>query len=222
MKKIKSNILYLGLSFKVELRNFIFLNIFVLLLGVATTILTKSILYLFTVIPVMLIVSFFYVSRYSTKISKQNQKNVEEFTNLFSYFKIYLHNGYNVYSALKELKSFANNSLKKMLEDLLNEIDSDKSVKPFINFAKQFDETIIEEMMISIYQMIDDGENGDNLIHYELIFDKFSELMYQKSMKKKDSKLATLSSAPLIGSCYLMLVLTIGIVSVIGVMINGI
>lgn len=222
MEKLKSKLDLLGLSFKTELRNFIILNASLLVVGIILSIITKSVINILLSLPFMLVLSFAYYARYGVKISQMNQKNVEEFTNLFSYFRIYLHNGYSVYSALKELESFANDSLKKLLVTLVEEIDQDKSVKPFINFAKHFDETIIEEMMISIYQMIDGGENGDNLIQYELIFDKFSELMYQRDLKKKDSKLGTLSSAPLIGSCYLMIVLTVGIVSVIGVMINGI
>ena len=42
-------------------------------------------------------------------------------THLFSYFKIYIKNGYSVYSALKEIRLFASPSLGKLLEDLVNE-----------------------------------------------------------------------------------------------------
>ena len=222
IQKLKNNIEFLGLNFKKELRNFIIINVVIVLIGIAAYLITKSIVYLAFSIPFILTFSLFYISRYGSKINQQNQKNVEEFTVLFSYFKIYLHNNYSVYTTLKELQNYASESLKKLLQELVEKIDEDKSVKPFIEFSSHFNDTIIEEMMISIYQMIDDGASGDNLMHYDLIFDKFSDLMHQKSLKKKDSKLGTLSSAPLVGSCYLMIVLTVGIVSAIGVMINGI
>ena len=70
-----------------------------------------------------------------------------------------------------------------------------------------------EEMMIAIYQMIDDGVDSDYLVQFELIFDKFSENIYQNSLRKRDSRLATLSSSSLVASCYLMIVLTIGIIA---------
>ena len=109
-----------------------------------------------------------------------------------------------------------------MLEELIDEIDSDKSVQPFIKFAKQFNEIIVEEMMISIFQMVDDGASSDYLVQFDLIFDKFSDILYEKYLQKKNSKLGTISSTALIGSSFLVVVLTIGIISIIGEVINGI
>ena len=144
------------------------------------------------------------------------------FSVIFGYFRIFIRNGYSVYGALKEIVNFANPRLKNFLEELITEIDEDKTVQPFVKFAKRFNEIIVEEMMISIYQMIDDGQTSDYLVQFELIFDKFSDLLYQKYLKNKDSRLATIASSSLIGSSYLMIVLTIGIVSIIGEVINGI
>ena len=112
--------------------------------------------------------------------------------------------------------------LKKMIEELIGDIDNDKSVQPFVKFAKQFNEIIVEEMMISIFQMIDDGASSDYLTQFDLIFDKFSDLLYQKFLQKKNSKLGTIASTALIGSSFLVVVLTIGIISIIGEVINGI
>lgn len=222
MKRIKNKMLLLGLNPKNELKNLIIINLVLLILCVAIYFFSKSLMYSLFGLISLPIFSFLYFYRYDSKIDSLQTQNTEEFTNLFSYFRIFIHNGYSVYSALKEIQNYANESLKKMLQILLDEIDEDKSIQPFITFAKNFNEIIIEEMMISIYQMIDDGENSDYLIQFEIIFDKFSELMYQKNLRRKDSRLGTLSSAPLIGSCYLMIVLTIGIVGVIGVMVSGI
>ena len=170
----------------------------------------------------MFVFSIVYLTRYSKRIAARNSENLQDFATLFGYFRIYIHNGYSVYSALKELLNFANPDLEKSIRTLIAEIDEDKTVQPFINFSKQFNEIIIEELMISIYQLIDDGESSDYLMQFELIFDKFSEILYEKYLKSKDSKLATLSSAPLIGSCFLIVVLTVGIISIIGELVNGI
>ena len=77
-------------------------------------------------------------------------------------------------------------------------------------------------MMVSIYQMIDDGSNSAYLSQFELIFDKFSTILHESELQNKDRKLASMSYGPLIGSAFLIILITVGIVSVIGGMLNGI
>ena len=222
IKRFKEKIIAAGLSPKKELIIFLAVDIFLLLIGVLLLVFFKDILYSAVAFGLIFVFSLVFLSRYSKRIANRNSENLQDFATLFGYFRIYIHNGYSVYSALKELLNFANPDLEKSLQVLIAEIDDDKSVQPFVKFSKQFNEIIIEELMISIYQLIDDGESSDYLVQFELIFDKFSEILYEKYLKSKDSKLATLSSAPLIGSCFLIVVLTIGIISIIGGLINGI
>lgn len=222
MKRLKEKIILAGLNPKKELLVFLSVNVFLLLVSVALFLILKDLIYSAFALGFIFIFSIVFLTRYSKRIASRNSENLQDFATLFGYFRIYIHNGYSVYSALKELLNFANPDLEKGLSVLIEEIDEDKSVQPFIKFSKQFNEIIIEELMISIYQLIDDGESSDYLVQFELIFDKFSEILYEKYLKSKDSKLATLSSAPLIGSCFLIVVLTIGIISIIGGLINGI
>lgn len=222
MQKLKNKMLILGLSPKKEIAKLILIDSVLLILSVLAYFLSKEFTYSMMILVTVCLLSVLYFTRYGTKIDQQKALDLQEFTNLFSYFKIYIHNGFSVYSALKEIEQFANESLKKQLKTLIEEIDLDKSIEPFIRFAKNFDEVIVEEMMLTIYQMIDDGVNSDHLLQFEMIYDKFSDLMYQKNLKRKDSKLGTLSSSSLIATCYLMIVLTVGIISVIGELINGI
>ena len=222
MKKLKEKMLYLGLNPKKEFVTVLIADLILVLGSTVAFLLLKKIIYLATGLGVAFIFDLFFLTRYSKLISNKNTENLQEFAVIFGYFRIYLHNGLSVYSALKEILNFANPTLKKDLEELINEIDSDKSVQPFVKFGKKFNEIIVEEMMISIYQMIDDGENSDYLTQFELIFDKFSDLLYEKYLRAKNSRLATLSNAPLIGASFLIIVLTIGIISILGEVINGI
>lgn len=222
IKKLKEQMLKLGLNPKKEGLILLIVNLLFLSIGVAVYFILKEPLYSLICVGVAFLFSVVFLTRYSKQIDAKNIENLQEFATLFGYFRIFIHNGFSVYSALKELVNFANEDLKNLLQKLLSEIDEDKSVQPFINFAHNFNEIIVEEMMISIYQLIDDGETSDYLIQFELIFDKFSDLLYQKYLRGKDSKLGTLGSAPLIGSCFLIIVLTIGIISVIGELVNGI
>lgn len=222
IKKLKSQMLQLGLNPKKEGLILLITNLVLILGGVATYFVFKQLLYPAVCLGVALLFDVVFLTRYSKKIDGKNIENLQEFATLFGYFRIFIHNSYSVYSALRELLNFANNDLKNYLNTLLNSIDEDKTVQPFVNFARHFNEIIVEEMMISIYQLIDDGETSDYLMQFELIFDKFSDLLYQKYLRGKDSRLGTIGSAPLIGSCFLIIVLTIGIISVIGELVNGI
>lgn len=222
IKKFKSQMLQLGLNLKKEGLILLITNLILILGGVATYFVIKQLLYPAVCLAIALLFDVVFLTRYSKQIDGKNIENLQDFATLFGYFRIFIHNGYSVYSALKELLNFANNDLKNYLNTLLNSIDEDKTVQPFVDFARHFNEIIVEEMMISIYQLIDDGETSDYLMQFELIFDKFSDLLYQKYLRGKDSKLGTIGSAPLIGSCFLIIVLTIGIISVIGELVNGI
>ena len=222
MKKLKEKMLVLGLNPKKEFTIVLLLDLILILASVLLFIFLKEIIYLVICVGLAFIFDLVFLSRYSKQINDKNSRNLQEFAVIFGYFKIFIHNGYSVYSALKELISFANPDLKKMIKELIGDIDNDKSVQPFVKFAKQFNEIIVEEMMISIFQMIDDGASSDYLTQFDLIFDKFSDLLYQKFLQKKNSKLGTIASTALIGSSFLVVVLTIGIISIIGEVINGI
>ena len=111
--------------------------------------------------------------------------------------------------------------MKDKIEDLLAEIDKDKSVQPFVNFANNFKNIATQSLMLSIYQMIDDGSESNYLIQFELIFDKFSELLHSKQLNNKDKSLANLTMTSLVGSAYLIIMITIGVVTLIGEMLNG-
>ena len=222
INKIKNQILKLGLNPKREVLILLVVNLLLIISGLVVFLILKQVIYAAICVAIAFLFDLVFLTRYSKQIDTKSVENLQEFATLFGYFRIFIHNGYSVYSALKEITPFANNDLKNHLQKLIDDIDKDKTVQPFIDFAHEFNEIIVEEMMISIYQLIDDGESSDYLIQFELIFDKFSDLLYQRYLRGKDSKLGTLGSAPLIGSCFLIIVLTIGIISVIGELINGI
>lgn len=221
MSKLKERMATLHISFNKEIVRFVIIAVVITVAFLLATLLSKIYYLAIAYLMFMLIFSYFYFSRYKSMEKKQKNDDLIEFVNLFTFFRIYLKNGFGVYSSLKEISSFANQSLKGKLEKLLQDIDEDKTVVPFVNFAHHFEELIVEEMMISIYQMIDDGSESNYLIQFELIFDKFSELLHSKQLNNKDKSLANLTMTSLVGSAYLIIMITIGVVTLIGEMLNG-
>ena len=221
MSKLKERMSALHISFNKEIVRFVIISVVITVAFLVAILLSKIYYLAIAYLMFMLIFSYFYFSRYKSMEKKQKNDDLIEFVNLFTFFRIYLKNGFGVYSSLKEISSFANQSLKGKLEKLLKDIDEDKTVVPFVNFAHHFEELIVEEMMISIYQMIDDGSESNYLIQFELIFDKFSELLHSKQLNNKDKSLANLTMTSLVGSAYLIIMITIGVVTLIGEMLNG-
>lgn len=220
MKQLKNRMINLGLSPKKEMSTGLLISLFFIGLGVASLFLVETYLYLGISLGVMLIFNIFYFTRYSSMEKTQADQAKQDFVSLFTFFKIYLHNGYSVYTALKEIQSFADKQLAMFLSELIHDIDEDKSITPFIRFGRKFNDLVIEEMMISIYQMIDDGSNPSHLSQFDLIFGKISDLAYQKELNKKRNGLASMSTFPLVGSGVLIIMVTIGIITVMEEMIN--
>lgn len=188
----------------------------------AASLITKNYGILIGLLAFIIVFAYFYFSRYSSIEKRQKQDNLLEFVNLFTFFRMYIRNGFGVYTSLQEVSKFANPSLQELMKKLIEEIDKDKTISPFMNFAHNFDELVVEEIMISIYQMIDDGTNSNYLMQFELIFDKFSEILHKGQLDSKDKKLSTLTSSALFGSAYLIVMITMGVINLLGVMISGI
>ncbi len=220
MKKLKKRMINLGLSVKKEFYTAFLICLFLLAASGVAYYFLQSYIYLGVGLFFVTIFLILYFSRYSKLEKEQGDQAKRDFISLFTFFKIYLHNGYSVYSALKEIQSFADKQLATYLSELIREIDEDKTITPFIHFGKKFNDLIIEEMMISIYQMIDDGSNPTHLSQFDAIFGKISDLAYEKEMMKKRNSLASMSTFPLVGSGVLIIMVTFGIITVMEDMVN--
>ena len=221
MNKLKERLIRLNISFRKELIRYIIIAAILLVIFTVVSILTKN-YFLFIVMALVLLgFTYLYVFRYKAMEDKRKQNDLLEFVNLFAFFRIYLKNGLNVYAALKEMINFANQNLRELFQKLIDEIDENKSVEPFIKFAKYFNNLLVEEMMVSVYQIIDDGSDSNHLVQFELIYDKFSETLQKDRLNAKDKSLANLTVSALVGSAYLITVITIGIISILGDMMNG-
>ena len=107
---------------------------------------------------------------------------------------------------LTELKK--ENSIKRM-------IDSDKSVGPYITFATKFKSHIVESLLLSIYQMVDNGENVSQFSEFDILFGNIRNNFQEDLVDGKKRALDTFNSFPLIGAGFVTIALSISILSVI-------
>ena len=110
--------------------------------------------------------------------------------------------------------------MKDKIETLLKEIDNDKSVQPFVNFANNFEQLSSHSLLLSIYQMVDQGESSQQLAQFDVIFDEIARNRQKEMKEQKEKSLGNMSTFPLIGAGAITVTLTISIISVLGDLMN--
>jgi hypothetical protein len=155
----------------------------------------------------------------------QNRKtlqNLNEFISVFTYFKIYLKNGLSVYDSLLEVRQYCSPWMYAQFDILINEIDGDKSILPYMNFAKKFNNNVVEEIMITIYQMVDDGTNYKYLSSFTYIFDEFKKNIETNNIEKENRSMGSKTTLCLIGSAIFTLAIMLGVIGMLGATLSGI
>lgn len=160
-------------------------------------------------------------SRYEAIMRGKADHDQEEFVRLFTYFSVYIGNNYNVYKGLESIVPFASPSMAERLQALLKAIDEDKTVQPFADFASFFPDPKIREVMISIYQMVEEGSLSRYLEQFHRLFARLSEEKHEGIARKRLGKLESLSFLPLVGAGISLLMLALAVAEVLGGILSG-
>ena len=163
---------------------------------------------------------YLYTSRYKSLERKKEKDNVDELISLLAYFEIFISNGHNVYTSFKMLLPYSSQYLQDAISSLLNQIDVDKTVGPYITFASKFNNRVIDSLMLSIYQMVDNGENVSELTEFDLLFNNIKNKQQEEQIDSYNKSLDSMNSFPLIGAGAITIILSISIISIIGDYIN--
>ena len=217
---LKRDIEFIGLSYKKEMAKVIVINM-VLVLGLGTG-------FFFTKMPMVLIagllaifgVDYFIYFTYSGRKAQLIKDRADEFVHIISYFRIFIKNKNNVYQSFSKLISYSSNWMKDKIEIMLNAIDSDKSIKPFTDFADRFDLPIARNVMISIYQMIEQGEVSEQLNQFTILFEQMSQTLNDERKDRKFRSFDIVSFMPIIGAGLVTMALTFSMLSIVGDMAN--
>ena len=218
--KLKETIEFVGLSYKKELIIIIVLNAVFFIGAILMYVFLKNFIYSVFVLVGVAVLDYFMFSRYNDKKKTILKNRENELVAIISYFDVYIRNNKNVYQSFNQLIPYCSNWMKEKIEDLLKEIDEDKSIQPFVNFASNFQNLSMHSLMISIYQMVDQGESAEQLTHFNVIFDEISRVRQQEMITQKDKALSGMSTFPLVGAGMITISLTISILTILGDLIN--
>ena len=218
--KFESLISFVGLNYKNEITKIAIIAFsFITLIGIEFIFLGQIAIIMATII-LGIVAVFFYINRYfDMKVAILNRRN-QDFITSMSYFQSFVDNGFNVYQAFEKIQEFSSEWLQGQIGELLRNIDNDKSVKPYIDFSNKFNFPIATNLLISIYQMVDIGENSSSFTKFNILFEQLvkNNTLYLK--EKKERSLSSCSSFPLIGAVLITIVLSISLISIIGEIVN--
>ena len=220
MKKLKQKIEYCGLSYKTELIKITCFNIFLFLLDLIIFIYLDNVNLMIWGFLFELILNYLFLSTYTSKAKKLEEERESEFVTIISYFQVFISHRNNVYQSFQKIIPYCGDWMKERLLKLLSEIDEDKTIQPFINFASNFKIKIGTNVMLSIYTMVDQGESFEQINHFQLIFDQLLKSKKIENLDKKKRSLSILASLPLIGAALITVILTISVISIIGELVN--
>lgn len=218
--RLRQKIEYCGLDYKSEVKKLIFINLLFSVLTAIVYLLTREHNYCIYLILFDLIVDYLFLSNYGTKAKAIDEERENEFVTAISYFEIFIENRNNVYQSFNKVIQYTSEWMKEAISSLLVDIDKDKSVQPFVNFAKKFKIKIATNIMLSIYSMVDQGESFEQIKQFQLIFDELLKSKQLENAEKKKRSLSILASLPLVGAALITIVLTVGVISIIGDLVN--
>lgn len=221
LNSLKMKIESLNLNYKKEITVLGIINALLLVLLIVVVILKPSIVFIAGIVFMDLVFNYYYLNRYNQMLRKREFKLNLEFIEVFSYLRIYLYNNETVYIALKTINDFASSLMKERIDTLLLEIDSDKSVSPFMNFASKFSNKTIEEVMISLYEITNSGNSDLYLNQFVKNFEDFKNRIEQNEENKRIKYFETINMLSIVGSGLIIIVLALSVVSLLGEITSG-
>lgn len=217
---LKETIEFVGLSYTKEMLKIIVLNLLVLGSVALIYFLLNNVVVSIFILIALIVIDYFLLSRFNDKKKALLKSRENELIAIISYFEVYVQNKNNVYQSFNMLIPYCSPWMKDKIEVLLKEIDEDKTVQPFVNFASNFHQLSTHSLMLSIYQMVDQGENSEQLLQFNVIYDELAKNRNKEMIEQKDKSLSSMSTFPLIGAGLITVSLTISILSILGDLIN--
>ena len=222
MKKLKNKINLLNLSYKHEMAKIIISVVLIVIIEIFIILYLKKLQFFPIIIITSILIFYLFNKDYDKRIEEYNQNLENEFVTTLNYIQTYLSNGFNVYQSINEVIPICGKNLNVLLTNLLLDIDEDKTVTPFITFSNHFKSSLIEQVMISLYLMIENGTDINYLSRFSPLFTQLKKDNEQKIVKNISSKYDSLNLLPVIGAGIITIIIIVGIVGIIGGMINGI
>jgi anaerobic selenocysteine-containing dehydrogenase len=140
----------------------------------------------------------------------------------YGLIKVLILQGQMPYQAMQTTLPFLDSNLAEAFHNLLMEIDLDKSIQPYLHFAKKFKSLMIEQLLFSLYQLENQGGDGRQLQQFQYLFDQVEHQFYQQELLQFHEKMQQQNNLVMIATALIAITLLVGVMQMVGGMLYGI
>ena len=176
---------WLGINYKKAMKNRIKNSIIITIIIVVLGLLSKNIMILSS--SILLGMAYYKYQYYSTKNKRKKLIALKKrmFPSFVKKLLILLRTN-NIYISLNKMVNFVDEPIKKYLIQLIKEIDEDKSVKPYINFANNMEFMEAYQIMVMLYSFTEKSMSKYHLKSLEnMIFQLYNNEIDEVIESKK-------------------------------------
>lgn len=165
---------WLGINYKKALKNRIKNSIIIFILFLILGIILQK----YWISGLSFVISIFYykMQYYSTKKKRKQLIVIKKrmFPSMVKKLLILLRTN-NIYVSLNKLLTFTDEPIRKYLKELIDEIDDDKSITPYINFANKMEFIEAYQVMVMLYTFSEKSMSKSHLKSLEdMIFQLYN------------------------------------------------
>ncbi len=151
-----------------------------------------------------------------SKRKEQANITTTNFISVFTHFRVGLDSDANVYQALTATLNVTSGALYALLEQLINSLETDHTVTPFITFAKAFKHRFITHIMINVYMLINHGTDAERLWQFNYMFETLVKEFNEEIIVSHESSYERFNLALFLGTGIMIFTLMGSVMSLIG------
>lgn len=155
------------------------------------------------------------------KPTKKRPLTLSEFIEVFTHFRIALDSEDNVYHALEACAKLSKGMLNEHLINLIETIEHNHTVMPFVEFAKKFNNPFVMHIMIHIYLLVDHGMESSRLWQFNYVFEELIKTNNEQQLRVHTDSYERFNMLLFLGSGVVIITIMINILGMIGGAIGG-
>lgn len=212
VRKLKNEYEKANLNFKKEAINLLLCVLLLIGMAIFMAFYLNNFYISFVGILFLALGAYLLIDKPKRVLSKRRATLENEFVHVFAYFAIFIRNGKPVYNALEDCLRYSSEGMSEKIKTLLEEVDNDKSITPYMHFADNFDNLEIKQVLVSIYKMSIEGGGDEYLRQFETIFYALSSSKRQSRLEEETNKFSNYNFLPLIASALSMGIIAVAVV----------
>lgn len=202
-------------------KQFVFITFFIIVVSVSVWIFLTFRVAIGLSVGALSVYMLYLSFQHDQKQAEKRERIHQQFLTSFRYFQVLIEQDLNAYQAIKLLTHYVEEPLHDQLMAFLILIDQDKSVRPYQEFAKTFQSIMIEQVMLGMYQLDQQGGKGMALYHFNFIFDQIEQQAFLETMKQHQERLQSGLHMAMIGTGIIAFTFLVGVVDLILGMLYG-